>query len=98
MELIRDEYWWNNRSKGLIEEMTRNRLWYEEGLRQIAKGEPMRVEDMEVIAVVEDWKCESGEDRFENWEQYDEWVQKRIEGVKKQYGKLRNGEQIEISF
>ncbi len=99
MSIIRDEYWWNNRSKKLVEDMTKNRLWYEKGLKQIAAGEPMRIEDKDVIEFVEDWTCESGEDRFVSWNQYDKWVQVRMEEVKKkQYGKWRNGEQIEIGF
>ncbi len=79
----RNKEWWNNRSLKLKAEMTKNRLWYEKGLKQIALGQPMRVEDKDVIEFVEDWKCESGEDRFESWNDYDKWVQIRMTEMKK---------------
>ncbi len=65
----RNKEWWNQRSPKLKAEMEKNRLWYERGLKAIALGQPIRVEDMEVLTVVEDWKCESGEDRFESWDE-----------------------------
>ncbi len=60
---IRDKEWWDNRSESLKKQMRLNRLWFEKGLREISKSEPIRLPDVDFDIVPEDWSCEIGGDR-----------------------------------
>lgn len=81
---------------GVTEDMRRNRLWYEKRLREIAMGEPKKVDKFENL-VVEDWKCAPGADRFKSWEEFDKYMKAELGKVsERQYGRWKSGEQIEM--